>query len=165
MQEPEDSRSFRELALCCFGLMAAMAAVGSLMMRFVQGLSYLDSYFASLMAMGRGRLSIFTPRLRYERSSRLYLRLSWGSEGTALLFLFGPSIRTVLRLSEEKMDELESGRGEASAVGAPAPGYRRLASSVRLLSEDFRDLALDFSEPFQVRRDISPACALQVLHV
>ncbi len=142
-----------------------MAAVGSVMMRFVRGLSYLDSDFASLMAMGQGRLSISTRCLRYERSSRLYLRLFWGSEVTALLFLFGPSIRTVPRLSEEEMDELESGSEEAPAVGAPAPGYRRLASSVRLLSEDFRDLVLDFSEPFQVRRDISPACALQVLHV
>ncbi|MDG6982161.1 MAG: hypothetical protein JRM74_01770 [Nitrososphaerota archaeon] len=102
-------RSFWERALYSFGVIAAMVAIGSVVMHVVQGWSYLDSfYFTSFIATGQGPPANLYPTSAVGKIFASILAfVSVGTVVTALLFLFGPFMGTVLRLSEEKMEELE----------------------------------------------------------
>ncbi len=102
-------RSFWERALYSFAVIAAMVAIGSVVMHVIQGWSYLDSfYFTSFIATGQGPPANLYPTSAVGKIFASILAfVSVGTVVTALLFLFGPFMGTVLRLSEEKMEELE----------------------------------------------------------
>ncbi len=101
-----------------------MVAVGSAVMHVIQGWSYLDSfYFTSFIATGQGPPADLYPTSAIGKIFASILAfVSVGTVVTALLFLFGPFMGTVLRLSEEKMEELESGvEKELSGREPPEP--------------------------------------------
>ncbi len=104
-------RSFWERALYSFGVIAAMVVIGSVAMHVIQGWSYLGSfYFTSFIATGQGPPANLYPTSAIGKIFASILAfVSVGTVVTALLFLFGPFLGTVLRLSEEKMEELEKG--------------------------------------------------------
>ena len=102
-------RSFWERALYSFGVIAAMVVIGSVAMHVIQGWSYLDSfYFTSFIATGQGPPANLYPTSAIGKIFASILAfVSVGTVVTALLFLFGPFLGTVLRLGEERMEELE----------------------------------------------------------
>ena len=102
-------RSFWERALYSFGVIAAMVAIGSVVMHVIQGWSYLDSfYFTSFIATGQGPPANLYPTSAVGKVFASILAfVSVGTVVTALLFLFGPFLGALLRLSEEKVEELE----------------------------------------------------------
>ncbi|MDG6908964.1 MAG: hypothetical protein JRN16_05995 [Nitrososphaerota archaeon] len=115
-------RSFWERALYSFAVIAAMVAIGSVVMHVIQGWSYLDSfYFTSFIATGQGPPANLYPTSAVGKIFASILAfVSVGTVVTALLFLFGPFMGTVLRLSEEKMEELEKeAEREFREQGAP----------------------------------------------
>lgn len=102
-------RSFWKRAAYSVGVVAAMVAIGSVVMHLIQGWSYLDSfYFTSFIATGQGPPANLYPSSAVGKIFASILAfVSVGTVVTALLFLFGPFLGAVLRLSEEKFEELE----------------------------------------------------------
>ena len=115
-------KSFWERALYSFGVIATMVAIGSVVMHAIQGWSYLDSfYFTSFIATGQGPPANLYPTSAIGKIFASILAfVSVGTVVTALLFLFGPFLGTVLRLSVEKVEKLEEGaEREFREQGAP----------------------------------------------
>jgi ABC-type phosphate transport system permease subunit len=102
-------RSFWERALYSCLLIAAIVLVGTLSMHFLEGWSILDSfYFTSFIATGQGP----PPNLVVNDApgkvvASVLAFVSVGTVITALLFLFGPFLGRVIRVGEERLEELE----------------------------------------------------------
>ena len=94
-----------------FAVIAAMVVVGSVAMHVIQGWSYLDSfYFTSFIATGQGPpANLYPTSAAGKIFASIFAFVSVGTVVTALLFLFGPFLGRVLRVGEEKMEELEKG--------------------------------------------------------
>lgn len=102
-------RSFWRRAAYSFALIVAIEVVGTVAMHFIEGWSYLDSfYFTSFIATGQGPPAnlVFNDPAGKIFSSVLAF-VSVGTVITALLFLFGPFLGQVLRAGEEKVEEIE----------------------------------------------------------
>jgi len=100
--------SFWVRALYSFALIAAVVAVGTLAMHAIEGWSYLDSfYFTSFIATGQGPPGNLLPDDPTGKIfSSVLAFVSVGTVITALLFLFGPFLGTLLKAGEEKLEEL-----------------------------------------------------------
>jgi voltage-gated potassium channel len=101
-------RSFWTRALYSVGVIAAMVLIGSVAIHYIEGWSYLDSfYFTSFIATGQGPPANLEPTSAFGKVFASILAfISVGTVVTALLFLFGPFLGTVLRLGEEKVEEI-----------------------------------------------------------
>ena len=102
-------RSFWRRAAYSFLLIVAVELAGTVGMHFIEGWSYLDSfYFTSFIATGQGPPAnlVFNDAPGKVFSSVLAF-VSVGTVITALLFLFGPFLGQVIRAGEEKVEDLE----------------------------------------------------------
>jgi voltage-gated potassium channel len=101
-------RSFWERAVYSIGVIAAMVLLGSLAIHYIEGWSYVDSfYYTSFIATGQGPPANLEPSTTVAKIfSSILAFMSVGTVVTALLFLFGPFLGTVLRLGEEKVEEI-----------------------------------------------------------
>ena len=90
-------------------LIAAVEVIGTVAMHLIEGWSYLDSfYFTSFIATGQGPPGNLQPDSPTGKVfSSLLAFVSVGTVITALLFLFGPFLRRVLREGEEVLEEVE----------------------------------------------------------
>ncbi len=102
-------RSFWIRALYSLSLIAAVVLAGTVAMHFIEGWSYLDSfYFTSFIATGQGPPANLEPGSTLGKVfSSILAFVSVGTVVTALLFLFGPFLGRVLRAGEEKLEEVE----------------------------------------------------------
>lgn len=102
-------RSFWERALYSFILIVAMLVIGTAAMHAIEGWSFLDSfYFTSFIATGQGPPPNISPDSDLGKVvASLLAFVSVGTVITALLFLFGPFLGTVLKEGEEKIEEIE----------------------------------------------------------
>ena len=100
--------SFWIRAAYSFGLIASVVIMGTLAMHAIEGWSYLDSfYFTSFIATGQGPPSNLQPASDLGKVfSSVLAFVSVGTVITALLFLFGPFLGRVLKVGEEKLEEL-----------------------------------------------------------
>jgi voltage-gated potassium channel len=119
-------RSFFRRAAYSFGLIAAVLLIGTLGMHWIEGWSYLDSfYFTSFIATGQGPPANLNPATSSGKVFASVLAfVSVGTVITALLFLFGPFLGRLLRAGEEKIVELErevEGKGDAFERGGSSP--------------------------------------------
>jgi uncharacterized oligopeptide transporter (OPT) family protein len=117
-------KSFWVRAGYSFALIAAVVLIGTLAMHFIEGWSYLDSfYFTSFIATGQGPPSNLQPASALGKVfSSLLAFVSVGTVITALLFLFGPFLGRVLKAGEEKLEEVEKeleGKGKQDAAALP----------------------------------------------
>ncbi len=102
-------RSFWTRAIYSFCLIAAVVLAGTVAMHFIEGWSYLDSfYFTSFIATGQGPPANLEPSSTLGKVfSSILAFVSVGTVVTALLFLFGPFLGRILRAGEEKLEEVE----------------------------------------------------------
>ncbi len=100
--------SFWQRAVYSFALIAGVVIVGTVAMHFIEGWSYLDSfYFTSFIATGQGppgNLVVSDPSGKIFASVLAFV--SVGTVITALLFLFGPFLGRVLKAGEEELELL-----------------------------------------------------------
>ena len=101
--------SFWVRAAYSVALIAAIELIGTLAMHAIEGWSYLDSfYFTSFIATGQGPPGNLLPGSPLGKVfSSLLAFVSVGTVITALLFLFGPFLGRVLKVGEEKLEEIE----------------------------------------------------------
>ncbi len=102
-------KSFWIRAVYSFCLIAAVVLAGTVGMHFIEGWSYLDSfYFTSFIATGQGPPANLEPSSTLGKVfSSVLAFVSVGTVVTALLFLFGPFLGRILRAGEEKLEEVE----------------------------------------------------------
>jgi len=83
--------------------------IGTLAMHAIEGWSYLDSfYFTSFIATGQGPPGNLQPASALGKAfSSVLAFVSVGTVITALLFLFGPFLGSVLKAGEDKLEEVE----------------------------------------------------------
>ena len=102
-------RSFWLRAAYSLGLILSIVLIGTLGMHFIEGWSYLDSfYFTSFLATGQGppgNLVVNDPA--GEIFSSILAFVSVGTVITALLFLFGPFLGKLLREGEGRLEKIE----------------------------------------------------------
>lgn len=91
-----------------FVLIAAVVALGTVVMNAIEGWSYLDSfYFTSFIATGQGPPSNLQPDNPLGKIfASLLAFVSVGTVITALLFLFGPFLGRLLKAGEERLEEV-----------------------------------------------------------
>ena len=101
-------KSFRLRAVYSLGLIATVVLVGTLSMTEIQGWSLLDSfYFTSFIATGQGPPGNLQPDSPLGKVfSSILAFVSTGTVITALLFLFGPFLGRLLKVEEEKLEEV-----------------------------------------------------------
>jgi uncharacterized oligopeptide transporter (OPT) family protein len=101
-------KSFWVRAAYSLVLIAAVVLIGTVAMHFIEGWSYLDSfYFTSFIATGQGPPSDLQPASSLGKVfSSVLAFVSVGTVITALLFLFGPFLGRVLKAGEEKIEEV-----------------------------------------------------------
>ena len=101
-------KSFWVRAGYSLGLIAAVLLAGTLSMAAIQGWSYLDSfYFTSFIATGQGPPANLEPDSPLGKIfSSILAFVSTGTVITALLFLFGPFLGRLLKVEEEKLEEV-----------------------------------------------------------
>ena len=121
-------RSFWTRALYSFSLIAAVVLIGTLGMHFLEGWSYLDSfYYTSFIATGQGPPGNLLPGTSSGKVFTSVLAfVSVGTVITALLFLFGPFLGRVLKAGEEKLEEVEKevedlGKRQTTGGGRDSP--------------------------------------------
>lgn len=104
-------RSFWRRAAYSFLLIVAVELIGTIAMHFIEGWSYLDSfYFTSFIATGQGPPSNLVVNDAVGKVfSSILAFVSVGTVITALLFLFGPFLGHVIRAGEERFEEVEKG--------------------------------------------------------
>ena len=102
-------RSFWRRAAYSVGVIAAVVVIGSVAMHLIEGWGYLDSfYFTSFIATGQGPPASLEPTSALGKVVASVLAfVSVGTVVTALLFLFGPFLGTLLKSGEEKLEEIE----------------------------------------------------------
>ena len=102
-------RSFWVRAAYSVAFIGAVVLIGTLAMHAIEGWSYLDSfYFTSFIATGQGPPGNLQPASSLGKVfSSVLAFVSVGTVITALLFLFGPFLGRVLKVGEEKLEELE----------------------------------------------------------
>jgi ABC-type phosphate transport system permease subunit len=118
-------RSFWKRALYSFALIVAVLIIGTVAMHAIEGWSVLDSfYFTSFIATGQGPPPNISPDSDLGKVvASLLAFVSVGTVITALLFLFGPFLGTVLREGEERMEEFEKQiEGKGSKTDPEAEG-------------------------------------------
>jgi uncharacterized oligopeptide transporter (OPT) family protein len=101
--------SFWVRAAYSMALIAAVELIGTVAMHAIEGWSYLDSfYFTSFIATGQGPPGNLLPGSALGKVFSSFLAfISVGTVITALLFLFGPFLGRVLKVGEEKLEEIE----------------------------------------------------------
>lgn len=103
------ARSFWLRAAYSLGLIVSIVLIGTLGMHFIEGWSYLDSfYFTSFLATGQGppgNLVVNDPAGKIFSSILAFV--SVGTVITALLFLFGPFLGKLLREGEGRLEKIE----------------------------------------------------------
>jgi uncharacterized oligopeptide transporter (OPT) family protein len=106
--------SFWERAAYSFILILVIELVGTVGMHAIEGWSYLDSfYFTSFIATGQGPPGNLLPASESGKVfSSVLAFVSVGTVITALLFLFGPFLGSVIKEGEEKVKEFEEEVGE-----------------------------------------------------
>lgn len=89
-------------------VIVAVVVIGSVAMHFIEGWGYLDSfYFTSFIATGQGPPANLEPTSALGKVFASVLAfVSVGTVVTALLFLFGPFLGTILKSGEEKLEEM-----------------------------------------------------------
>ena len=102
-------RSFWRRAAYSIALIVAVLIGGTFAMHSMEGWSFLDSfYFTSFIATGQGPPPSLSPTSDLGKVVASVLAfVSVGTVITALLFLFGPFLGTVLREGEERIEEIE----------------------------------------------------------
>jgi len=95
--------SFRRRALYSFALVFGVLLVGTLTFHYIEGYSYIDSfYFVSMLATAQGPAS--TPATAIGKiAASIIAFVSVGCVIVALGFLFGPFFGKVLRMEERKI--------------------------------------------------------------
>ncbi len=95
-------------AAYALALIAAVVLAGTLAMHSIEGWNLLDSfYFTSFIATGQGPPGNLLPSTADGKVfSSVLAFVSVGTVITALLFLFGPFLRQVLREGEEVLEEV-----------------------------------------------------------
>ncbi|MDG7011107.1 MAG: hypothetical protein JRN57_03205 [Nitrososphaerota archaeon] len=103
------TRSFWERAVYSFILIAAIVSLGTVTMHAIEGWSYLDSfYFTSFIATGQGPpANLVVNDAAGKIAASILAFVSVGTVVTALLFLFGPFLVRVIRVGEDKVEEIE----------------------------------------------------------
>lgn len=97
--------SFFKRAGYSFALIAAVVVVGMLGIHQLEGLSYIDSfYFIAMLATGEGPASA-PITVGGKIFAGLMAFVSVGAVLTALFFLFGPFLGSVLKLGLERIEE------------------------------------------------------------
>jgi hypothetical protein len=109
VQRSRIPRSFWRRAFYSFLLIAAIVFIGTFSMRALEGWSYLDSfYFTSFIATGQGPPgNLVVNDAAGKVFASVLAFVSVGTVITALLFLFGPFLGSVIRAGEEKVEEIE----------------------------------------------------------
>lgn len=100
--------SFWVRAIYSFAVIATVVGLGTLAMSEIEGWNYLDSfYFTSFIATGQGPPGNLLPGTPLGKVFASILAfVSVGTVVTALLFLFGPFLGRVLKVGEEKLEEI-----------------------------------------------------------
>ena len=124
-------RTFLERAVYSFGLIVAVVVVGMVCMHYIEGWSYLDSfYFASFVATGQGPPANLDPQSALGKVFASVLAfVSVGTVISALLFLFGPFFGRVFRVGVERIEEAEEARHAKPGSEEPedeegSPGHK-----------------------------------------
>jgi voltage-gated potassium channel len=109
VQRSRIPRSFWRRAIYSFLLIAAIVLIGTVSMHALEGWSYLDSfYFTSFIATGQGPPGNLVVNDAAGKIVASFLAfVSVGTVITALLFLFGPFLGSVIRAGEERVEEIE----------------------------------------------------------
>ena len=94
-------------AIYCFALAAFVLLFGTLGMHWIEGFSYLDSfYFTSMIATGQGPAPNAVPDTPLGKLFTCLLAfVSIGSMAVSLGFLFGPFLGKLLKIGAHKLDE------------------------------------------------------------
>lgn len=100
-------RSFRRRAIYSFGLVAAVLLGGTLTFHYIEGYSYINSfYFVSMLATAQGPAA--TPATALGKiAASIIAFISVGSVVGASIFLFGPFLGKLMKIGEEKFEEEE----------------------------------------------------------
>ena len=94
-------------AVYCFSLAAFVLILGTLGIHFIEGFSYIDSfYFTSMIATGQGPAPNVSPVTAMGKIFTCFFAfVSVGSMVAALGFLFGPFLGKLLRIGVLKLEE------------------------------------------------------------